>query len=103
MYGSFPVSKTEAKQSGMERDEFIKTSAEAMNRQMNASLGLGSRLANYEPSPGHGIAARGGTTRMDLALTAAFEQGADTIFVLSDGKPIIYRPDSSPRAHERKC
>jgi len=36
-----------------------------------------------------GLRAAGGTTRLDLALTAAFLQGADTILVLSDGIPRV--------------
>ena len=36
-----------------------------------------------------GVQAVGGSTRLDLALTGAFEQGADTILVISDGLPRI--------------
>ena len=36
-----------------------------------------------------GLPAVGGTTRLDLALTAAFQQGADTILVISDGLPRV--------------
>ncbi len=36
-----------------------------------------------------GVIAAGGTTRLDLALTAAFQQGADTILIISDGLPRV--------------
>lgn len=38
-----------------------------------------------------GLAAGGGTTRLDLALTAAFLQGADTILIISDGLPRVQK------------
>ncbi|MBN1556577.1 MAG: hypothetical protein JW951_00360, partial [Lentisphaerae bacterium] len=38
---------------------------------------------------GIGLRAYGGTTRLDLALTGAFEQGADTILIISDGAPRV--------------
>jgi hypothetical protein len=48
------------------------------------------------PDPNHrpgayGMPAEGGTSRLDLALTAAFELGADAIFVLTDGLPRVIR------------
>jgi hypothetical protein len=36
-----------------------------------------------------GLPAVGGTTRLDLALTTAFQQGADTILIISDGLPLV--------------
>jgi len=36
-----------------------------------------------------GKRAAGGTTRLDLALTGAFIQGADTILIISDGAPKV--------------
>jgi hypothetical protein len=44
--------------------------------------------ANYAPGR-HGLPAVGGTSRLDLALTAAFELGSDTVFVITDGVPRI--------------
>ncbi len=38
-----------------------------------------------------GIPAVGGTTRLDLALTAAFQMGADTILLISDGLPQVQK------------
>ncbi|MCK5528938.1 MAG: VWA domain-containing protein [Kiritimatiellae bacterium] len=36
-----------------------------------------------------GVSAAGGTTRLDLALTGAVQQYADTILVISDGLPMV--------------
>jgi len=59
-------------------------------------LRTGNLYRNWRPYFDHpgdyyagGIAAAGGSTRLDLALAAAFEQGADTIFILTDGVPVI--------------
>ncbi len=49
---------------------------------------FGLKNAGYFPGT-NGIPAAGGTSRMDMALTAAFEQKADTIFVITDGIPEI--------------
>jgi hypothetical protein len=38
-----------------------------------------------------GLKALGGTTRLDLALTAAFQNGADTILIISDGIPRVLK------------
>lgn len=48
---------------------------------------------NYTPAS-YGLEAAGGSSRLDLALTTAFEQGADTIFVITDGIPRIRKPVS---------
>lgn len=57
---------------------------------------LGNLYNNWRPFTQHqgdyyagGIMAAGGSTRLDLALAAAFEQGADTIFILTDGVPVV--------------
>ncbi len=47
----------------------------------------------YQPS--HEGTAKQGGTRVDLALLAAFEQDADTIFIISDGAPNIMDQKSS--------
>lgn len=39
-----------------------------------------------------GLRAMGGTTRLDLAITAAMTQGADTIMIISDGLPEVGKP-----------
>jgi len=41
-----------------------------------------------------GVPAVGGTTRLDLALTASFKMGADTILIISDGAPRVRKPPS---------
>ena len=47
---------------------------------------------NINPSTVSGsVPAQGGTTRLDLALTAAFENGADTILIISDGLPRVMK------------
>jgi len=51
----------------------------------------GMSSGNYRPGS-YGLDASGGTSRLDLALTAAFEMGADTIFVITDGIPLIQKP-----------
>jgi hypothetical protein len=38
-----------------------------------------------------GLYAQGGTTRLDLALTAAFQNEADTILIISDGAPQVLK------------
>jgi len=50
----------------------------------------GNILRNYSPSI-EGIAAVGGATRMDLGITAGFEQSADVFFIISDGRPHVYK------------
>ena len=51
-----------------------------------------------------GKRAEGGTTRLDLALTAAFQNGADTILIISDGAPRVKKgySQSQLRAHQVK-
>jgi len=51
-----------------------------------------------------GLQAEGGTTRLDLALSAAMSQGADTILVISDGLPQVRRTlsDAERDAHNRR-
>lgn len=50
----------------------------------------GNMLNNYEPSV-EGVPAAGGSTRMDLAISAAFEQNADVLMLISDGRPSIIK------------
>jgi hypothetical protein len=54
------------------------------NTEGNSGLDSG----NFQGG-GVGVAAVGGTTRLDLALTAAMETGADTILIISDGLPMV--------------
>lgn len=50
-----------------------------------------------------GLKANGGTTRLDLALSAAMSQGADTILVISDGLPQVRKEHSAAQlaAHNK--
>ena len=59
-------------------------------RYMASTSQRGNVLRNYRPKI-QTLPALGGTSRMDLGLAAAFEGRADTIFVLTDGKPVIQR------------
>jgi hypothetical protein len=57
-------------------------------RPFNTEGNWGLTQGNVKESD-KGLDAGGGTTRLDLALTAAFEQNADTILVISDGIPKV--------------
>lgn len=65
-----------------------KTRAKLYLRPYNTEGNWGLTDGNVKPSQ-HGLKAYGGTTRLDLALTAAYEQGADTILIISDGVPRV--------------
>jgi hypothetical protein len=59
-------------------------------RYMASTSQRGNLTRNYRPKIST-LPSNGGTSRMDLGLAAAFEGRADTIFVLTDGKPVIQR------------
>ena len=61
-----------------------KTFIQPYNMEGNWGLSSGNVSASYV-----GLQAKGGTTRLDLALTEAIRQGADTILVISDGIPRV--------------
>ena len=65
-----------------------KNKAKQFLRGFNTAGNYGLTTGNLQPAS-IGIPAAGGTTRLDLALTAAFEQGADTILIISDGLPMV--------------
>jgi hypothetical protein len=65
-----------------------KTKAKQFLRGFNTPGNYGLTSGNLQAST-IGLEAQGGTTRLDLALTAAFEQGADTILIISDGLPRV--------------
>jgi hypothetical protein len=66
-----------------------KNAAKLWLQPFNTSDGnKGLMSGNIEPSD-LGLQAAGGTTRLDLALTAAFENRADTILVVGDGAPRV--------------
>lgn len=53
---------------------------------------------------GAGLRAAGGTTRLDLAISAAMTQGADTIMIISDGLPEVTKAldEKIVREHQEK-
>jgi len=65
-----------------------KNKAKQFLHGFNTAGNYGLTTGNLQPAS-IGIPAVGGTTRLDLALTAAFEQGADTILIISDGLPNV--------------
>ncbi len=65
-----------------------KTRAKAWLLPYNSHGNYGLTTGNA-PNSDRGLPAGGGTTRLDLAITAAFLQGADTILIISDGLPEI--------------
>ena len=76
----------------------VKGEVENWVKPYNKDYGrLGNLYNNWRPNPNAGdyyaggTMATGGSTRMDLALAAAFDQGADTIFILTDGAPMVGR------------
>ncbi|MGB0373200.1 MAG: hypothetical protein ACPGN3_17865 [Opitutales bacterium] len=58
---------------------------------------------NYMPEYGE-FEPKGGSSRMDMALLAAFEQGADAIFMITDGTPSFTRgfTSSEQREYDRR-
>ena len=67
-----------------------KKEAKSYLRPFNTEGNWGLSTGNVTPD-GKGLLAQGGTTRLDLALTASFQQGADTILIISDGAPKVMR------------
>jgi len=65
-----------------------KKNAKLFLRPFNTEGHWGLTDGNVKQSD-KGLRAGGGTTRLDLALTAAFEQYADTVLVISDGIPKV--------------
>jgi hypothetical protein len=67
-----------------------KAALKFMEQYMASTSKRGNISRNYR-SKVPTLPAMGGTSRMDLGLVAAFEGRADTIFVLTDGKPVVRR------------
>jgi hypothetical protein len=72
-------------------------------RRYNAEGNYGLTSGNVEAA-NLGLPAIGGTTRLDLAITAAFQQGADTILIISDGQPRVEKGSDAgaQKAYEQK-
>ncbi|MEI6563694.1 MAG: vWA domain-containing protein [bacterium] len=76
-----------------------KTKAKTFLRGFNTEGNYGLTSGNISPSSVAGsVIAVGGTTRLDLALTVAFEEGADTILIISDGKPEVKKGITAAQA-----
>jgi hypothetical protein len=67
-----------------------KAAEDFLQGYMSSTSQRGNRTRNFKPKLDR-LPSTGGTSRMDLGLLAAFEGRADTIFVLTDGKPVIRR------------
>ena len=67
-----------------------KAARDFLPKYMASTAQRGNILKNFKPKIAT-LPSSGGTSRMDLGLVAAFEGRADTIFVLTDGKPVIHR------------
>ena len=67
-----------------------KAARDFLPKYMASTTQRGNILRNFKPKIAT-LPSSGGTSRMDLGLVAAFEGRADTIFVLTDGKPVIRR------------
>ncbi len=80
-----------------------KSKAKRFLAPFNTEGNWGLDSGNYYP-PAIGVQANGGTTRLDLALTAAFQQNADTILIISDGLPMVKKGLSmeAMNAHARQ-
>ena len=67
-----------------------KRQAKAFIQPFNSGPGnWGLSQGNIQPRPSAGLRAEGGTTRLDLALNAAYMMAADVILVFCDGLPIV--------------
>jgi len=65
---------------------YLKGIAESQERSGNLVKNYSPEIEGIKSSEEHP-----GRTRMDLAVTAAFEQAADVIFLISDGRPDIVK------------
>jgi len=70
-----------------------RTSAKRFIAPFNSDGQWGHSGGNFG-SYSKGLASAGGTTRLDLAISAAMSQGADTIMVISDGLPAVRKVHS---------
>lgn len=68
-----------------------KREAKRFVRPFNTENNWGLTSGNYSGVISSETPAVGGTTRLDLALTAAFEMEADTILIISDGLPQVVK------------
>ena len=80
-----------------------RSKAKLFLRPFNTEGNYGLDVGNYTGAKG-GVRAIGGTTRLDLALSAAMEEGADTILIISDGLPQVEkaRDPAAIQAHQAR-
>lgn len=80
-----------------------RTEAKRFLAPFNTEGQWGHDGGNFGEFP-HGVKAEGGTTRLDLAISAAMSQGADTILVISDGLPQVKKPLTAEQiaAHHKR-
>lgn len=80
-----------------------KAKAKRFLTPFNTEGNYGLTNGNYYSSI-RSVPATGGTTRLDLALSAAFENGADTILIISDGLPMVGKglTEEQARAHNEQ-
>ena len=83
-------------------NEDNKSRAKLFLRPYNTTGNYGLASGNIEPSSA-GIPAEGGETRLDLALAAAFKEGADTILIISDGLPRVKKGMTPEQASARNA
>jgi len=80
-----------------------RTQAKQFLAPFNSEGQWGHDAGNFSAFP-HGLKADGGTTRLDLAISAAMSQGADTILIISDGLPQVRKPLTAEQlaAHQKR-
>ncbi|MDI6775081.1 MAG: VWA domain-containing protein [Verrucomicrobiota bacterium] len=77
-----------------------KNKAKMFMKGFNTEGNYGLTSGNVSPSS-KGLSAVGGTTRLDLALTAAFDEGADTVLIISDGAPKVKKGVTAEQMREQ--
>lgn len=84
-------------------DNDTRAKAKQFLNGFNIAGNYGLTGGNFTPGAA-GLRAAGGTTRLDLALSAAMEQLADTILIISDGLPEVAKlPDpQAMQAHRQR-
>jgi hypothetical protein len=80
-----------------------RSQAKAFLSGFNVAGNYGLESGNFSGAK-VGLPAMGGTTRLDLALSAAMEQLADTIMIISDGLPQVVKPldPNAMNAHRQR-